>query len=96
MMTPLRNKVKGWANGKVQTLIVGCKCFCQVRDIVTGLPVSNKDHTVNKMVFLPNGDMLLTVGGGTNAGHNTPGNPLGGQPETPLSASVLLVKTSKG
>lgn len=94
--TPLRHKVDGWANGKVQALVVGCRCFCKVKDVVTGLPVSNKDHSVNKMVFLPNGDMLLTVAGSTNAGHNTPNNQLGGQPESPLSASVLLIKTSKG
>lgn len=94
--TPLKNKVDGWANGKVQTLTVGCKCFCGSKDIVTGLPVSHHDHSVNKIVFLPNGDMLLTVAGATNGGHNTPGNLLGGLDETVLSASILLIKTSKG
>lgn len=95
--TPLKNKVDGWANGKVEMLTLGCGCFCKpTKTIVSGLPVSHHDHAVNKITFLKNGDMLLTVAGSTNGGHNTPGNLLGGLAETPFAASILLIKTSKG
>lgn len=96
--TPLKNKVDGWANGQVETLNAGCGCFCMAskKILISGLPVSHHDHSVNKMAFLPNGDMLITVAGATNGGHNTPGNLLGGLDETVLSATVLLAKLSKG
>lgn len=94
--TPLKGTVDGWTNGKVEMLTVGCGCFCPPKEIVSGLPVSLHDHAVNKIVFLPNGDMLLTVAGATNGGHNTPGTIFSDQGETVLSASVLLIKTSKG
>ncbi len=96
--TPLKNKADGWANGQVETLNAGCGCFCMnsKKILISGLPVSHHDHSVNKMAFLPNGDMLITVAGATNGGHNTPGNLLGGLAETPLSSTVLLAKLSKG
>lgn len=85
-----------WANGKVQTLSPGCGCLCNDGDFITGLPVSNHDHGVNDMQFLPSGDLLILVGGFTNAGHNTPGNKLGGVDENPLSAACVIAQTSKG
>lgn len=94
--TSLKNKVDGWANGEILVAKPGCGCFCAPKTVVTGLPVSHHDHSVNKMIFLRNGDMLITVAGATNGGHNTPGNLLGGLAETPYSASILLAKTSKG
>ncbi len=94
--TPLKNKVDGWANGNVETLYAGCACFCSVKKIITGLPVSHHDHSVNKIQFVPNGDMLISVAGSTNGGHNTPNNLLGGLEESPLSGAILLAKTSKG
>ncbi|CDF32774.1 unnamed protein product [Chondrus crispus] len=93
---PFKGKVDGWANGAVETFISGCGCLCYEKKIVTGLPVSNHDHGVNGLVFLPNGDLLINVGGATNAGVNTPGNKLGGWPESPLSAAVVIAKLSKG
>lgn len=94
--TVLKNQVSGWANGEILVAKAGCGCFCAPQTVVSGLPVSHHDHSVNKMIFLPNGDMLITVAGATNGGHNTPGNLLGGLSESPLSASILLAKTSKG
>lgn len=94
--TPLKNKIDGWANGLVEALTVGCGCFCGKKTIVSGLPVSHHDHSVNKLQFLPNGDMLISVAGSTNGGHNTPNNLLGGLEESPLSGAILLAKTSKG
>lgn len=86
---------KGWANGAVETLKPGCGCMCAGAKVVTGLPVSNRDHAVNAIAFL-GGDLLISVGSITNAGHNTPGNKLGGEPDSPLSTAILLAKLSKG
>lgn len=93
---PFKDKVDGWANGAVESLINGCNCLCYEKKVVTGLPVSNHDHGVNALLFLPNGDLLISIGGATNAGHNTPGNKLGGQSESPLSGAVVIAKLSKG
>lgn len=92
---PFKNDVQGWANGAVESLTSGCGCLCYEKKVVTGLPVSNHDHGVNALLFLPNGDMLISIGGSTNAGHNTPGNKLGGWPESPLSGSIVVAKLSK-
>lgn len=93
---PFKDKVDGWANGAVETLISGCNCLCYEKKVVTGLPVSNHDHGVNALLFLPNGDLLIAIGGATNAGHNTPGNKLGGRSESPLTGAVVVAKLSKG
>lgn len=93
---PFKNKVDGWANGAVESLKSGCGCLCYEKKVITGLPVSNHDHAVNAIEFLDNGDLLISVGGATNGGHNTPGNKLGGYPETPLSGAILIAKLSKG
>ncbi|PXF45705.1 hypothetical protein BWQ96_04473 [Gracilariopsis chorda] len=86
----------GWANGAVESFVGGCGCLCYEKKVISGLPVSNHDHGVNSLLFLNNGDLLISVGGSTNAGHNTPGNKLGGYPESPLSGAILIAKLSKG
>eukprot|EP00178_Gracilaria_changii_P012128 TRINITY_DN3423_c0_g1_i2.p2 TRINITY_DN3423_c0_g1~~TRINITY_DN3423_c0_g1_i2.p2 ORF type:complete len:1008 (-),score=178.32 TRINITY_DN3423_c0_g1_i2:603-3626(-) len=93
---PLSNSPSGWANGAVDSLVAGCGCLCYEKQVISGLPVSNHDHGVNSLLFLNNGDLLIAVGGSTNAGHNTPGNKLGGKPETPLSGAIVVAKLSKG
>ncbi len=60
--------------------------------LVTGLPTSNHDHSVNGMEFDSNGDMLVPVGSNTNAGVKFP--PMGDLPESPLSAAILRVELS--
>lgn len=59
-------------------------------DVVTGLPNSKTSHGVNDLVFLPDGDLLVSVGGVTNAG--VPSCAMGGIPESPLSAAVLRLR----
>ena len=58
--------------------------------VVTGLPNGKTSHGVNDMVFLPNGDLLVSIGGVTNAG--VPSCAMGGIPESPLSAAVLRLR----
>ena len=61
--------------------------------LITQLPVSNHDHSVNGPFFDDNGDLLLCVGGNTNAGVQF--CTLGGLPESPLSGSVIRAFTSR-
>jgi N-acetylneuraminic acid mutarotase/glucose/arabinose dehydrogenase len=58
--------------------------------IVTQLPTSNHDHGVNAMVFDNRGDLLVLVGGNTNAG--VAHAQIGDLPESPLSAAILKVE----
>ena len=81
---------KGWTNGKIQSIMVergGCFNDSSIRDIVTGLPVSNHDHTVSWIEFLPNGNMLISVGGFTNGGVEHPA--MGGDPANLLSGAIV-------
>lgn len=61
--------------------------------LITGLPVSNHDHGVNGLDFDENGDLLIAVGGNTNAG--IPGCNIGGLNESPLSAAILRAFITK-
>ncbi len=67
--------------------------FDTVEPVVTGLPTSNHDHAVNGLVFDDHGDLLIAVGGNTNAG--VPSCNLGGIPESPLSAAVLRAELAR-
>jgi len=58
--------------------------------VVTGLPNGKTSHGVNELLFLPEGDLLVAVGGMTNAGR--PSCDFGGIPESPLSAAVLRLR----
>lgn len=85
----------GWKNGKVVQLQPsnsnsGGSCLQIVKEVITGLPVSNHDHGVNSLVFDQSGGLLIQVGGFTNAGVNNPGNMLGGLDESTLSAASLF------
>ncbi len=62
--------------------------------IIDGLPSSNHDHGVNGMVFDHNGDLLIAIGGNTNAGVTWPS--MGDLPESPLTAAILKAETSRG
>ncbi|MCA1995351.1 MAG: PQQ-dependent sugar dehydrogenase, partial [Coleofasciculus sp. S288] len=66
--------------------------FSVVTPLITGLPVSNHDHGINGMTFDENGDLLIAVGGNTNAGIPAPN--LGDLPESPLSAAILKARIS--
>lgn len=79
--------VPGWGHGKG-------KCLKKASVVVSGLPVSDHDHAVNGLAFMTNGDLLIQVGGTTNAG--VPAKALENLPESVLSAASLLARTSKG
>ncbi|MFT5151252.1 MAG: hypothetical protein ACI841_001239 [Planctomycetota bacterium] len=61
--------------------------------LITGLPVSNHDHGINGLEFDHNGDLLICVGGNTNAGvrHYL----IGDRPESPFSSAILKAHLSR-
>lgn len=61
--------------------------------LITGLPTSNHDHGVNGLEFDNNGDLLIGMGGNTNAG--VPWPLAGDLPGSPLSGAVLKAHTSR-
>ncbi len=67
--------------------------FNNPQPLITQLPVSNHDHSVNGPLFDDNGDLLICVGGNTNAGVKDPN--LGDVPESPLSGSIVRAFTSR-
>ncbi|MEQ9626250.1 malectin domain-containing carbohydrate-binding protein, partial [Coleofasciculus chthonoplastes] len=75
-------------NGQV-SILEGAN-FSTVTPLITGLPVSNHDHGINGLAFDNHGDLLIAVGGNTNAG--VPDNNIGGLPESPLSGAILKAK----
>ena len=87
-----------WHNGDVEVWgsVPSAECMEFSHRVVTGLPVSNHDHGVNALVFTNAGDLLIAVGGTTNAGVHTGGDGVGGLPESALSGTVLIAKLSKG
>lgn len=89
-----RNRVDAWTNGRIERYTVGCGCMCHRGAVVTGLPVSNNNHGVNSLL-VKDGKLYIVTGGATNGGHNTPGNRLGGSPESPLSGAVLVANLRK-
>jgi hypothetical protein len=91
------NDAAGWQNGMVHILEPSGSsdsgnglCMKHIGAIITGLPVSNHDHGVNKLLFTQDADLLIQVGSFTNAGDNTFNNSLGGMDESPLSAACLI------
>lgn len=87
----------GWANGKVQLMEsdVGGFCMGVTDDIVSGLPVSSYDHGVNGLQFASNGDLYIAVGSSTNAGVSKVDDSLGGVPDSPLSAAIVIARLSR-
>jgi N-acetylneuraminic acid mutarotase/glucose/arabinose dehydrogenase len=61
--------------------------------IISRLPTSNHDHAVNGLQFDDNGDLLIAMGGNTNAGVKDPD--LGDLPESPLSGAILKAELSR-
>lgn len=93
-----RNK-KGWSNGVVLRLVPIPKtpagiCLKLDKIIVSNLPVSPRDHAVNALVFTLQGDLLISLGGHTNAG--LPSRETGGVWETYFSGSVVIARLSRG
>lgn len=87
----------GWTNGKVQSVTLDSPTLGfndDVTDVITGLPVSNGDHSTNWIQFLPDGQLLVGVGGFTNAGVTNPSDPLGGIPPAVFTGSILTCPSS--
>ncbi|MCZ6596655.1 MAG: malectin domain-containing carbohydrate-binding protein [Planctomycetota bacterium] len=61
--------------------------------LITKLPTSNHDHGVNGLQFDNNGDLLICMGGNTNAGVKHPNS--GDLPESPFSGAILKAETSR-
>lgn len=94
-----KTNLAAWRNGAVDRMKPGSDpmdpkiCMVYDKRIVSGLPVSNHDHSVNALLFTQGGDLLIAVGGFSNMG--LPGYKLGGYWETSLSAAILIAKLSK-
>lgn len=82
---------KGWNNGEIVVMTPGGKSKCMTKSstAISGLPVSNHDHSVNGISFDQTGALLVTVGGGNNAGVSKPGDKLGGVENSPFSGAML-------
>eukprot|EP00170_Pyropia_yezoensis_P006817 contig_27779_g6839 len=89
---------EGWANGRIEVYKVGgSSCMTKVENLITGLPVSAHDHTINGMTWTNDGDLLFHAGSSTNGGWNGPGSEKSGYvDESPLSAATLIAYTSLG
>ena len=61
--------------------------------LISQLPTSNHDHSINGLLFDNNGDLLVCVGGNTNAGVKWP--LIGDLVESPFSASIVKAETSR-
>eukprot|EP00178_Gracilaria_changii_P010962 TRINITY_DN31654_c0_g1_i1.p1 TRINITY_DN31654_c0_g1~~TRINITY_DN31654_c0_g1_i1.p1 ORF type:complete len:868 (+),score=113.15 TRINITY_DN31654_c0_g1_i1:891-3494(+) len=87
---------RGWNNGEIIAMQKHKKnCLVHVKTVISGLPVSNYDHSVNGLSFDMKGNLLISIGGGTNAGVSKEGDPLGGVPDSPLSGAVLFAPVLK-
>ena len=67
--------------------------FSTVTPLITGLPVSNQDHGVNGIEFDAQGDLLVSIGGNTNAG--IPNDNIGGIAESPFSGAILKAEITE-
>jgi chitodextrinase len=64
-----------------------------VRDFVTGLPRSFRDHETNSLAFGPDGALYVSQGSNTATG--APDNAWGDRPERLLSAAILRIETGQ-
>lgn len=93
-------KPTDWANGKVEELVSDPSvrrgtCIHWVATVVSGLPVSAHDHSPSGIEFTHGGAMLIQSGSMTNAGVSKPGDLMGGVPDSPLSAAVLIAHINR-
>ena len=61
--------------------------------LITGIGVSNHDHGVNGLEFDSEGNLLIAVGGNTNAG--IADDAIGGIDESPFTAAILKAEITK-
>ena len=91
---------RAWANGQVEELVAdptvrSGTCITHTRTVVSGLPVSAHDHSVSALEFNEWGALLINSGSMTNAGVSTPGDGIGGVPDSPLSSAVLIAYVNR-
>lgn len=93
---------RAWSNGAIERLKPATPqtklmnpdyCLEYDKNIVRYLPVSDGDHSVSEIVFSQDGDLLISVGGNTNAG--LPYANLGGNFDAFYSGAVLVARLSK-
>ena len=78
------------SSGIVSRLIVDpAGTVLQRIDLVTGLPRSGENHSINGMAFGPDGLLYLGVAGNTNGGGQS--KPFAWFPEVPLGSSVVKI-----
>ncbi|MGH3004342.1 MAG: Kelch repeat-containing protein [Gaiellaceae bacterium] len=65
--------------------------FTTRQDVITGLPRSMANHSVNSLHFGPEGRLYVAISGNTGAGApNTADTEFGDRAEQPLSAAILV------
>ena len=65
--------------------------FATRQDVITGLPRSTANHSVNSLRFGPDGKLYIAISGNTGAGApNTADSEFRDRPEQPLSAAILV------
>lgn len=84
-----------WDNGKILAWksVPDERCIIFDREVISGLPVSDRDHGVNSITFDLNNRLYISVGSITNGGLRSP--KFGNMPEGHLSAAVLVADLSK-
>lgn len=99
---PYKNK-KAWMNGAVVRLKPSTsfirssrpwQCLQYDTTVVRNLPVSDGDHAVNDLEFTQTGDLLISVGGFTNAG--LPSQEISSMWEAYFSGAVVIARLSRG
>lgn len=89
--------LSSWDNGRVLLLEpdVNGQCLGISKEVISGLPVSNHDHSPSGLGFDQDGKLLILSPGLTNMGTSDGGERLGGLDETSLSAAVLIADVNK-
>ena len=78
------------ANSSVVSRLSGPN-FATREDVITGLPRSMANHSVNSLHFGPDGRLYIAISGNTGAGApNSAFTEFGDRPEQPLSAAILI------
>lgn len=89
--------LSAWDNGRVLMMEpnVNGQCLGISKEVITGLPVSNHDHSASGLGFDQDGLLRILSPGLTNMGTSDGGERLGGLDETSLSAAMLIADVNK-
>lgn len=91
----VKNTGHRWDNGEIVAwkLVNSKRCMTFDRNVISDLPVSDRDHGVNVLTFDNSGRLYIAVGSDTNAGVES--KQFGDIPESQLSASVVVAEVSR-